>query len=126
MACMAPGQRLSCPRIGASVGLGQFLNAAVREHAPYLYSIFTKIEIGPLERQRRVAGQAMNSALFIPFTYTHQTDSIKSAFAGVRGRRAAERNNRGVFGQKMVAQLEIGLNQNCPSAGPYQFNRFRT
>jgi hypothetical protein len=63
----------------------------------------------------------MNPCLFVPFANTHQTDSIKSAFAGIDGRRTAERNNGGVFGQEMEAQLKIGLDLGCPSARPYQF-----
>ena len=57
-----------------------------------------------LVRGRRgdgVTGQTMNSSLLVTVANTHQTDSIKSAFAGILRGRTPERYNGRILGQKV-------------------------
>jgi hypothetical protein len=57
---------------------------------------------------------------------TYQADSVKGSFAGILRRRAPEGNYAGVLGQKMVVQLQIGLDQGRSSARLHQFIRRRS
>jgi hypothetical protein len=68
------------------------------------------------EQLRASVGQTSNSALFAVRADTHQTDSIKRAFARILGRRALESDDARILGQKMEVQLKIGSDQDCPSA----------